>query len=314
MGGARRVVILSRSAVWRTRPEGAYAMIEVAMPEQQILISVDELGSLVGRPGIAVVDARFDLSEPAAGRRGYEEGHIPGAVFLDLDKDLAAPVGPQTGRHPLPEVASITSTLGRLGVSNDTDVIVYDGSNGAIAARAWWVLRWLGHDRARLLDGGLAGWIAAGGELESGTVVPQATTFRGSPRSELVLTTGELARDVDAIRGQRLVDARDAARYRGEIEPIDPVAGHVPGSLNLPFTELVTPDGHWRPRSERRERLREVLGDPGDAWSVMCGSGVTACHLAIAGLEAGYGDPRVYVGSWSEWIRNSERPVGIGEG
>ena len=283
------------------------------MTEHTILISVAEFQPLVGQPGVAVVDTRFDLADPRAGRRDYEEGHIPGAVFLDLDEDLAAPVGPQTGRHPLPDVAAITATLGRLGVGNDTNVIVYDASNGAIAARAWWVLRWLGHERVRLLDGGLAAWLAAGGVLESGAATPEATQFRGDPRPELVVTTEELAGDVAGIPTRRLVDARDAARYRGEHEPIDPVAGHIPGSINLPFADLVTPDGLWRPGSERRERLDEALGDPGGAWSVMCGSGVTACHLAIAGLEAGYTEPRVYVGSWSEWIRDPARPVGTGK-
>ncbi len=280
------------------------------MTEHTILISVAEFKPLVGQPGTAVVDTRFDLAAPTAGRRDYEEGHISGAVFLDLEEDLAAPVGPQTGRHPLPDVDAITARLGRLGIGNDTNVVVYDASNGAIAARAWWVLRWLGHERVRLLDGGLAAWVAAGGMLESGAATPEATRFCGDPRPDLVLTTEELAGDIAGIRARRLVDARDAARFRGEHEPIDAVAGHVPGSMNLPFVDLVTPEGIWRSRSERRNRLYEVLGDPGGAWSVMCGSGVTACHLAIAGLEAGYPEPRVYVGSWSEWIRDPGRPVG----
>ncbi len=285
------------------------------MSELQILISVDELEPLIGDPGTVVVDTRFDLADPAAGRRSFEEGHIPGAVFLDLDEDLAAPIGPTTGRHPLPVVAAITATLGRLGIGNRTDVVVYDGSNGAIAARAWWILRWLGHERTRLLDGGFTAWLAAGGSLETGGVASVSTRFSGSPRDELVLTTEELANDLSGIPDRRLLDARDSARYNGDKEPIDPVAGHVPGAINLPFSDLVLPDGRWRSPAERRARLQEALGDHrDDGWSVMCGSGVTACHLAIAGLEAGYSEPRVYVGSWSEWIRDSERPIGVGEG
>ncbi len=285
------------------------------MSEQQILISVDELEPLIAQGSAVVVDARFDLADPGAGRRSYEEGHIPGAVFLDLDEDLAAPIGPTTGRHPLPDVAAISATLGRLGIGNDTDVIVYDGSHGAIAARAWWILRWLGHQRTRLLNGGLSAWLKHGGALEGGAVAPIPADFCGKPRADLVLTTEELASDLSAIPARRLLDARDAARYRGDVEPIDPVAGHVPGAINLPFADLVTKDGSWRTVEDRRARLQEALGaDPEGDWAVMCGSGVTACHLAIAGLEAGYGEPRVYIGSWSEWIRDPERPIGVEKG
>ncbi len=285
------------------------------MSKLQILISVDELRSLIAQQAVVVVDTRFDLGDPAAGRRLYEEGHIPGAAFLDLDEDLAAPIGATTGRHPLPDVAQIATTLGRLGIGNDSTVVVYDGSNGAIAARAWWVLRWLGHERTRLLDGGLAAWLAAGGALEGGTATPIATEFRANPRAELVMTTDELAGDLAAIPKRRLLDARDAARYRGEVEPIDPIAGHVPGAINLPFSDLVTDEGLWRPEAERRARLQQVLGDDREmGWAVMCGSGVTACHLAIAGLEGGYTEPRVYVGSWSEWIRDPGRPIAVGKG
>lgn len=285
------------------------------MSEYRILMSVNELRQQIGRADIAIVDTRFDLADPAAGRRSYREGHIPGAVFLDLDEDLAGAPGPQTGRHPLPDVAAISATLGRLGIGNDTTVVVYDAGNGAIAARAWWVLRWLGHEHTRLLDGGLAAWLGAGGALESGPASPETTTFRGDPQPNLILTTDELGADVDGIAERRLVDARDRARFRGEVEPIDPVAGHVPGAINLPFNELVTTEGLWLSPAARRSRLRTALGDDRtSAWAVMCGSGVTACHVAIAGLEAGYVEPRLYVGSWSEWIRDPGRPVSVGEG
>ncbi len=280
------------------------------MSDDKILISVNDLEPRVGLAGTAIVDARFDLSDAAAGRRSYEEGHIPGAVFLDLDEDLAAPIGPTTGRHPLPDVVTITSTLGRLGIGNDTDIVVYDSGNGAIAARTWWILRWLGHKRVRLLDGGLSAWRDAGNRLEAGIAAPTATQFCGDPRSELVLTTAELAADIPGIAHRKLLDARDAARYRGEIEPIDPVAGHVPGAINLPFSDLVHSDGTWRPVEELRARFERALGENrNQPWAAMCGSGVTACHVAIGGLLAGYNEPRVYVGSWSEWIRDPERPT-----
>jgi thiosulfate/3-mercaptopyruvate sulfurtransferase len=191
---------------------------------------------------------------------------------------------------------------------------VYDDANGAIAARAWWVLRWLGHDRVRLLDGGLARWRRLGLPIESGIADADPTTFKASLRPERVITTPEIAAAPDSAAGLNLLDARDSGRFRGEHEPIDPVAGHIPGSRNLPFTSFVNADGTWRSLEERKERLVEALGgDPEADWCVMCGSGVTACHLAISGVEAGLKEPRLYVGSWSEWIRDAARPVATGD-
>ena len=184
-----------------------------------------------------------------------------------------------------------------------------------IAARAWWILRWLGHDAVFVLDGGFARWQQLGYATESGTTQRGWARFLAEPRDELVLTTAEIERRVE--RGERLnlFDARDGARFRGELEPIDPVAGHIPGSTNLPFAEFVAADGTWLPLEEREARLRETLDAvAGAQWSVMCGSGVTACHLAITGLEAGLPEPSVYVGSWSEWIRDTRRPIATGDG
>jgi thiosulfate/3-mercaptopyruvate sulfurtransferase len=284
------------------------------MSATSLLIFPQDLANRRDGSNIAIVDCRFDLSDPTAGRRSYETGHIPGAVFLDLDEDLAGPIEPHAGRHPLPDVQTISGTLGHLGITNETPVVVYDSGNGAIAARAWWILRWLGHDDVRLLNGGIAAWQASGQTLSSRPEKPAPGSFTAHPRSEWVLTTSELASDLTSIPGMRLLDARDGARFRGESEPIDPVAGHVPGAINLPFSDLVNPDGTWRSAQERKQRLREALGSEQSApWATMCGSGVTACHLVIAGLEAGYAEPRVYVGSWSEWIRDPGRPVGAGE-
>ncbi|MCG8370473.1 MAG: sulfurtransferase [Proteobacteria bacterium] len=284
------------------------------MTDKRILIVANELSESLDEPGLVVLDCRFDLGDPAAGRRSFLERHIAGARFIDLDDDLAGPVSARTGRHPLPDVDTIAARLGRLGVDNASRIVVYDGSSGAMAARAWWILRWLGHDEVRLLDGGFARWQTLGLPVDTGESQSAATRFEPRLRPELVLTTRELAGDLEGIGGRRLLDARDRARYRGEMEPVDAVAGHVPGAVNLPFTEFLNEDGSWRSREERARRMRDVLGDdPGVPWSVMCGSGVTACHLAIAGLEAGYGEPRLYVGSWSEWIRDPERPVGLGD-
>ncbi len=283
------------------------------MADKRILIVAETLRKGLGGPNIAVVDCRFDLSDPSAGRRQYESGHIPGAVFLDLDEDLAGPVTPETGRHPLPDPEAVAKKLGRSGIGNDHIVVVYDGDNGSLAARAWWILRWLGHDGVRLLDGGFERWRSLGLPTEEGETRTDPVAFRARLRPDLVLTTEELAADLPGIRKNRLLDARDGARFRGEEEPIDAVAGHIPGAVSAPFADFLREDGTWLPLHERRKILEDLLGNDRDrAWSVMCGSGVTACHLAISGLEAGFCEPRVYVGSWSEWIRDPRRPTGTG--
>jgi thiosulfate/3-mercaptopyruvate sulfurtransferase len=280
------------------------------MPENRILMVAQDLLECLDDPDCVVVDCRFDLGDPDAGRRVYEAGHIPGAVFLDLDRDLAGPITPETGRHPLPDPVALAATLGGLGIGESRRVIVYDAGPGAIAARAWWVLRWLGHDAVYLLDGGLAHWQAIGMSIEGGDGNPSATGFNARVREGLVLGTQELAEDVAAIPELNLLDARDAPRFRGELEPIDPVAGHIPGAINLPFAKFVNEDGTWRPLPERAALLENAIGiDRSVRWNVMCGSGVTACHLAISGLEAGFQEPRLYVGSWSEWIRDPQRPI-----
>ena len=284
--------------------------LDVNETDNSVLIVAEDLHERLDEPGWMVVDCRFDLADPHAGRRDYLEEHIPGAVYLDLDEDLAGPVTPQTGRHPLPDPEELVVTLGALGISRDHKLVVYDESHGGVAARAWWVMRWLGHERVFLLNGGLAHWKASGFALESGAVEPNPTHYRAELRSGVVVATVEVEAAGDNIGSLRLLDARDAIRFRGEQEPIDPIAGHVPGASNVPFSEFVHDDGTWRPLSERVRKLDEALGgDRNTPWCVMCGSGVTACHLAISALEAGFVEPRLYVGSWSEWIRDPRRPV-----
>ena len=200
-----------------------------------------------------------------------------------------------------------------MGIDNAAQVVVYDAANGALASRAWWLLRWVGHDRVRLLDGGLQNWVRQGYALRGGVEHAAKRQFVTRPRPELVVTTADLLRDPEAISSFNLIDAREAARFRGEAEPIDPVAGHIAGAVNLPLTESLNDDGTWKTRAQLRSVWLDVLGeDKTVQWAVMCGSGVTACHLALSGVEAGYADPRVYVGSWSEWIRDPERPVALG--
>ena len=286
------------------------------MAEQQILISTAALHAAREEPARSIIiDCRFDLADVDAGRRNFEQGHIPGAVFLDLDRDLSSPVTPESGRHPLPAAGHISRRLGELGIGNDDTIVVYDAGNGSVAARAWWILRWLGHKSVFLLDGGFARWVAQGLPVEDAVRPRNRTSYIATVNDSLVVTTRELAANVPGIPARNLLDARDRIRFRGEQEPIDPVAGHIPGARNLPFADFLQADGTWRPLDERIELLEEALGADRDvAWCVMCGSGVTACHLAISGLEAGFSEPQLYVGSWSEWIRDEERPVSAGEG
>lgn len=273
------------------------------------LIDVASLAARLAEPGLVVVDCRFDLLDPARGRQDYRAGHIPGAVYAHLDDDLAAPVTAETGRHPLPEVDDFAATLRRLGVSADSQVVAYDGGPGGIAARLWWMLRWLGHDAVAVLDGGFAAWQAAGGVLRSGEESRSSGDFRPRPQPGRVLTTAELAAAVGSEAMPRLVDAREAARYRGDSEPIDSVAGHVPGAVNFPFADNLREDGLWRSPAQLRAAWRSALGgEPEAGWAVMCGSGVTACHLALSAARAGLPPPRLYAGSWSEWIRDRARP------
>ena len=217
---------------------------------------------------------------------------------------------PESGRHPLPDVAALCSTFGRLGIGSETRVIVYDAGSGAMAARAWWLLRWLGHEQAAVLDGGFARWQREGFSIETGKVERDAKRYVGSINKSMVLETAELEGHGSPVGGMRLLDARDAPRFFGEVEPIDAVAGHIPGALNLPFTDCLNTDGTWKSSADLRGLFAGVLREDLDGpWSAMCGSGVTACHLVLSGLLAGLQEPRVYVGSWSEWIRDAERPI-----
>jgi len=204
-------------------------------------------------------------------------------------------------------------TFGRIGISNDTDVVVYDDGSGALAARAWWLLRWMGHERVSLLDGGLNRWQAVGMTLDVGEVTVAEKKFVGSPRRERVLETDEILMHTGNVEKLLLVDARDEARFRGDAEPIDKIAGRIPGATNFPFQRSLNSDGTWKSTAALRELWADVLGNvPNEQLSVMCGSGVTACHLIISARLAGLPEPRLYVGSWSEWIEDPTRPVATG--
>ncbi|MBH5337391.1 sulfurtransferase [Streptomyces pactum] len=257
------------------------------------------------RPPV-LLDVRWQLGGPP-GYPEYRAGHLPGAVYVDLDRDLAGPPS-AAGRHPLPELSVLTAALRRAGVTADRAVVVYDGGQGWAAARAWWLLRWAGHRAVRVLDGGLAAWTAEGGPLT--TEEPDVTEgdFTPVPGGMPVLTADEAA--ALARRGV-LLDARAAERYRGEVEPIDPVGGHIPGARSAPTTENTGPDGRLLPAARLAGRFAGLGAGPGAEVGVYCGSGVSAAHqvlaLDVAGIPAA-----LYVGSWSEWSADPSRPVATG--
>jgi thiosulfate/3-mercaptopyruvate sulfurtransferase len=284
----------------------------------ETLIDVDSLRKLLGEPQLAVVDCRFDLMNPDAGRQAYLRAHIPGARYADLNRDLSAPVATHTGRHPLPAPESFAVRLEALGIGNDTQVVAYDDANGSIAARLWWMLRWVGHGAVAVLDGGFKAWTAAAGALQSGAVESaerRPGTQRFTPRidADSVLSTAELER---ALRDPRavLVDARAQERYAGTVEPIDPVAGHIPGAVNHPFTANLDAEGRFLPAAELKRRWQQRLaGKEPENLLAMCGSGVTACHNLLSLEVAGLGGGKLYAGSWSEWIRDPQRPTARGK-
>ena len=273
------------------------------------LIDASELGKLIDASACRVVDCRFDLMQPEKGRGDYLEAHIPGAVYADLDRDLASEITDDTGRHPLPTLSDLGQLLTGWGIEKSSQVVVYDHANGATAARLWWMLRWVGHDNVAVLDGGFAAWERAGQELSSDVPVYDPVEFHLRPDDSMIATTAEV---MDATQSQQqiLLDARDRPRFEGRTEPIDSVAGHVPGALNLPFLETIRADGTWRPVPELAELWQETLAGCQEAPVIaMCGSGVTACHILVTAHLLDLTPPRLYVGSWSEWIRDESRPI-----
>ena len=259
-----------------------------------------------------VVDCRFDLGDPDAGYRQYLQSHIPGARFAHLDEDLAAPPRPDQGRHPLPDPRRLTAWLGSQGITRDSQVVAYDDASGAFAARLWWLMRWLGHDGVAVLDGGLGAWTRGGFPLSSEAPSSEQAHYpEQRPRADLIVDTADLPAALAG--GFRLLDARAPERFSGEVEPLDPVAGHVPGAVNQPFQSSLGEGGVFLPVAALRGRLEAALdGDSAESVIAMCGSGVTACHLLLAMEHAGLVGGRLYPGSWSEWIRDPERPVATG--
>lgn len=276
------------------------------------VISPADLAAHLADNNWLIVDCRFDLAQPDAGEIAYRAGHIPNAVYAHLDRDLAAPITPSTGRHPLPTPQQFAATLSAWGVNNDTQVIACDADSGMYAARLWWMLRWVGHRKVAVLEGGLKAWLAAGLPLTQEIPRRAPTRFEARADRNAWLDAAEVAERVQR-NDWRLLDARAPERFAGEVEPIDPVAGHVPGAGNHPFALNLAPDGRFLSAPELQARFgKSQAGIADDHTIAMCGSGVTACHLLLALEIAGKPGAKLYAGSWSEWIRDASRPIAKG--
>jgi thiosulfate/3-mercaptopyruvate sulfurtransferase len=270
-----------------------------------VLISAAELRT-AGR--CVLLDVRWALGDQH-GRGHYLDGHLPGAVFVDLETELADPPSPEGGRHPLPSLQRMQASARRWGIHTSDQVVVYDASGGLAAARAWWLLRWGGLTDVRILDGGLDAWVRSGGSLETGDVVPEPGDVTLTGGGMAVLSIDDAA--ALSASGGVLLDARAGERYRGEVEPIDPRAGHVPGAVSAPTTENLASDGSFRSPEELRARFAAVGATPGATVGVYCGSGVTAAHEVAALAEAGI-DAALWPGSWSQWSNDPDRPAATG--
>jgi len=277
------------------------------------LIGVDALRALQASPLPPVLlDASFDLGDVGAGEAAFAAGHVPGSHYVHLDRDLCAAKTGRNGRHPLPERAAFARTAGTLGVAPGTQVVALDRNGGAYAARLWWMLRWLGHAEVAVLDGGYKAWVAAGGEPSREPVPRLADAAPYPDRPSLVgsVDVGELAK---SLGGAMVLDARSAERFRGEKEPIDPVAGRIPGAFNRFHATNLLPGGLFKPAETLRDELTALLGARTPAEVIhSCGSGVTACHNLLAMEHAGLTGSRLYPGSWSEWSADPERPIARG--
>jgi thiosulfate/3-mercaptopyruvate sulfurtransferase len=283
------------------------------MPLAQLIDAV-QLQQRLQRPDLLILDCRFALDDPDYGQRSFAEGHIPGARFADLERDLSGPIHQGvTGRHPLPDADQLLQRLRDWGLKQNSEVVLYDDGPGAFAARAWWLLAWLGkRDGVYLLDGGLKAWRETGGALSQDTATAAPGDFSGKPDAGLVIAAEHLRQRLHDPQ-LTLLDARALPRFRGEVEPLDPVAGHIPGARCAAFTDNLDSDGRFLPAEQLRQRFAAQLQQrPASGLVAYCGSGVTACHNLFALCLAGYPLAPLYAGSWSEWITDPARPVELG--
>ena len=278
------------------------------------LISTEELGRQLSDPALVLVDCRHNLSDVNAGQRAYGASHLPGARFMHMDRELSGERTGGNGRHPLPDVAALAGTLSRAGIDASKQVVAYDQNNGMWASRLWWLLHWLGHDAAAVLDGGIDKWIAEGRPITADRPSVQSARFVAmTPRP--VISSADILRGLSNHSSNPLtiIDARAPERFRGDIEPLDPVAGHIPGAINRPYGANLTPQQTFKPAELLRAEFDAQLGGaPLSSVVHQCGSGVTACHNLLAMEVAGLPGSRLYPGSWSEWVADPARPVARG--
>jgi thiosulfate/3-mercaptopyruvate sulfurtransferase len=275
------------------------------------LIGTEQLANRLADPGLVIVDTRFDLKDTSAGERAFADAHIPGARYAHLDRDLSGEKTGTNGRHPLPDADRFGITLGRMGIGNTSRVVVYDQDSGMFASRFWWMLRWVGHDEVAVLDGGFARWIAEGRPATRDVAPASRTIFRVDVRPGMLMTLDEMT---SADPERRMLDARSGERYRGEAEPIDKAAGHIPGAVNHPFLSNLRADGTFEsPEALRAHFADHVAGAAGPHIVNYCGSGVTACQNVLALEHAGITGTRLYAGSWSEWSADPGRPIETGD-
>lgn len=281
--------------------------------EFNTIISADELANIIDHDDVRIFDCRFLLKDPNGGLKKYEEGHIPNAQFADMDTQLSSAMTAQSGRHPLPNVNDFIKQLSAWGINENTQVIAYDDISGAFAARMWWMLRWVGHNKVAVLDGGIQKWQAQGGALSTETPSFASSNFVADIHMEWLI-------DIDSVQTElakgniTLIDARAADRYTGKDQKTDPVPGHVPGANNLPFGGNLTKDGIFASSEIIRSRFTALIADQSlDKVVNMCGSGVTACHNLLALEIAGLTPTKLFVGSWSQWFKDPNRPVATGE-
>jgi thiosulfate/3-mercaptopyruvate sulfurtransferase len=279
-----------------------------------LLVTAQELAAHADDPSWRIFDCRHDLQNTEYGAQAYAKAHIPGALFLHLDRDLSGPLTGSNGRHPLPDPAVFATRLGECGVGPDTQVVAYDNEGGVFAARLWWMLRWLGHDKVALLDGGLPGWKRA--KLPLTDVVPAATPvrFEPRPRPAAMVDVHQVLASLQAPE-VLMIDARSEERFAGQNETLDPVGGHIPGAVNRFYFDNLDDAGcYFKPADELRVEFDALLGGRDPAKAIQqCGSGVTACHNLLAMEVAGFSGSRLYPGSWSEWCADPSRPIATGE-
>jgi thiosulfate/3-mercaptopyruvate sulfurtransferase len=276
------------------------------------LISTGDLIALLQDPSqdSLVIDCRFNLGDTQSGETAHAQGHIAGALYAHLDRDLSAPKTGLNGRHPLPTLEAFAATASRWGITPRTRVVVYDANGGMFAARLWWMLRWAGHGGVQVLDGGWQAWLAAGGPVDQACAERQTSAFDTAPAREQVVSVDEVLRHLNQPERQVLIDARAPDRFKGENETIDPVGGHIPGARNRFFQLNLQADGRFKPAAMLKAEFADLLaGAPIDTVVHQCGSGVTACHNLLAMVHAGLPPTRLYAGSWSEWCADPARPI-----